>query len=127
MHPERRCADGAYRMDDFAHEMSLLVRENGRDTLFCGCAHNGILNIVEAAAALTGRVPDQVVGGFHLMGLDPKRPKDRTYLDSLADALDKTGVSRFLTCHCSGEACTAYLAGRCDKVGEIRTGAVVTL
>lgn len=124
---ERRCADGAYRMDDFAHEVSLLVRENGKDTLFCGCAHNGILNILEATVAATGRVPDQVVGGFHLMGLDPKRPKDRSYLDELADALDASGVSRFLTCHCSGEACTAYLAGRSGKVGEIRTGTAVTL
>ena len=61
------------------------------------------------------------------MGLDPKRPRDRTYLDSLAEALAAPGVSRFLTCHCSGEACTAYLAQRCAKVGEIRTGSVITL
>ncbi len=124
---EQRCADGTYRMDDFTHEVSLLVRENGRDTLFCGCAHNGILNIVEEAAVQAGRVPDLVVGGFHLMGLDPKRAEDRAYLDALAEGLERSGVSRFLTCHCSGEACTAYLARRCGKVGEIRTGSVLTL
>ena len=35
--------------------------------LVSGCAHNGILNILDAFEVLRGREPDAAVSGFHMM------------------------------------------------------------
>ena len=61
-------ADG-FRPDGFRHEQDLLIRAEGKAVLICGCAHRGVVNIRARAAALLGRMPDAVIGGFHLFEL----------------------------------------------------------
>lgn len=45
---------------------NLLIEEDGKMLLITGCAHNGIINILEYFKELFGRMPDYVVGDFHL-------------------------------------------------------------
>lgn len=52
-------AGGAYVHDDFRHELALQVG----GLLFTGCAHNGLMNILDAASAPV----HTVLGGFHLL------------------------------------------------------------
>ena len=52
--------------DTFAHEQNLVIEEDGKTLLVTGCAHNGIINILEHFHTLKGRMPGYVIGGFHL-------------------------------------------------------------
>lgn len=58
--------DGKITNDIFTHEQNLIVEEDGKILLVVGCAHNGIINILDHFYSLKGRMPDYVMGGFHL-------------------------------------------------------------
>jgi 7,8-dihydropterin-6-yl-methyl-4-(beta-D-ribofuranosyl)aminobenzene 5'-phosphate synthase len=90
--------------DDFEHEQNLLIEEEGNLLLVAGCAHNGIVNIVEYAksniaqkAALT-----HVVGGFHLCSVSAGQSEDPDSVREMAEYLKETGA-RYYTCHCTGK------------------------
>lgn len=91
--------DGA--PDDFSHEQNLIVEEDGADVLFTGCAHSGIVNIIEKAMTLRGRLPRAVVGGFHLMLKEDGRG-DAEYAARVAAALERYDC-QYYTGHCTGE------------------------
>ena len=82
-----------YRADDFGHEHFLVVKEEGVRVLLSGCAHNGILSILDAYKEKYGGTPDVVVSGFHLMVTEEVR--------AIAEELHGTPV-KFYTCHCTG-------------------------
>ncbi|MBR0098436.1 MAG: MBL fold metallo-hydrolase, partial [Treponema sp.] len=65
----RELCGGEYVQDEFRHEQNLLLTSEGKKILFCGCAHNGILNVMETLERKFGNamLPDFVIGGFHLM------------------------------------------------------------
>ena len=84
--------------DAFSHEQNLLLEEDGKLVLIAGCAHCGMVNILERAAELAGRMPDVVVGGMHL-AVGRAAPDD--FILALAQQL-RTYPCRFYTCHCTG-------------------------
>lgn len=106
--------------DDFSHEQSLLIEEEGKLYLFSGCGHKGIVNIVEKVKELKGRYPDHVIGGFHI-----KKPSkisfDETYVHRLGERLKETG-SNYHTCHCTGQKMYRKLS----KVMEVKVQYIVT-
>lgn len=53
--------------DEFEHEQCLVVETEEKRILLSGCAHNGILNILDRFAELYGGEPDMVISGFHMM------------------------------------------------------------
>ena len=92
----------AWLPDDFHHEQDLLVQEGGKAVLFAGCAHMGIVNILEAARAHLGRLPDAVFGGFHFFQLDPEDPASAKLVDAVGERLLE-GETVYYTGHCTGE------------------------
>jgi len=92
--------EGRHIPDPFRHEQYLLVEENGKRILISGCSHKGILNI---AAHFR---PDVLIGGFHLVKLDPR--KDAAALDRAARVLLES-PTQYYTGHCTGQAQLAYL------------------
>ena len=86
--------------DDFSHEQDLLIEENGKRVLIAGCAHNGIVNILNRCAELCPEPPDAVIGGFHLM-IPATGETDDDLTDALAERLAQL-PTRFYTCHCTG-------------------------
>ena len=56
-----RRENGRMVQDSFDHEQALVVRQNGKYLLFSGCAHNGILNVLDRFRAVYGRDPDLVI------------------------------------------------------------------
>lgn len=70
--------DGQTLQDDFSHEQCLVVSQDGHRVLVSGCAHNGILNILDRYRDLFGGDPDVVISGFHMM---KKQPYDCEELD----------------------------------------------
>ncbi len=91
----------AYAQDSFDHEQCLLIRENGKSVLFSGCAHNGILNILDRCRELYGAAPDAVVSGFHMKKSAPYTAAEEATILSTARELQKWPCT-FYTCHCTG-------------------------
>ena len=87
--------------DDFRHEQCLMVSENGLQVLFSGCAHNGIVNIMQHSRKLFNRDPDIVVSGFHLKQKTAPSDKERAVITGIAEELMEFR-SRYYTCHCTG-------------------------
>ena len=85
--------------DKFRHEQNLLIEEDGKLFLFGGCAHCGIVNIMERAIEIAGRAPDYVFSGFHLALRDMIVSDE--FAEKMALKLLSYG-STFYTCHCTG-------------------------
>ncbi len=93
---------GQYVQDDFSHEQCLLIRENGKSVLLSGCAHSGILNILERCLTVCGAAPDAVISGFHMMKKNGEySPEELEVIRGTARAL-LSWPSVFYTCHCTG-------------------------
>lgn len=100
---------GEQEHDNFCHEQSLVIEEDGKVVLIAGCAHRGIINILRAAIAVTGKVPTHVLAGMHLVksGLSPA--DEASFIGNLASELRKYRDTHFYTMHCTGEAQFAML------------------
>lgn len=99
----RELCDGQYIQDDFLHEQNLLLTAGEKKILFCGCAHNGILNVMETLKRRFGEqmMPDLVIGGFHLMKRTEYSESDSAEVAEIANRL-KNYKAHFATCHCTG-------------------------
>ncbi len=90
-----------YIRDDFRHEHYLVIRQDGKSVLLSGCAHNGILSIMDAYVEKYGKAPDTVISGFHLMKKTPYREEEIREIEDIARELNKY-PTKFFTCHCTG-------------------------
>lgn len=100
--------------EEFRHEQSLLIEEKGKRILLSGCAHKGVLNLLEWFH------PDVFVGGFHLKGLSPDDPRLRMWGKAMAryDTVFYTG-------HCTGAEQYAVLKEILgERLHALSTGAV---
>ncbi len=98
-------ANCEYIADDFCHEQYLEVSACGKRVLFSGCAHNGIVNIMQSYCRLRKKAPDLVISGFHTMNLgnseDAYTADDVAMMKDIALQL-KQYDTLFYTCHCTG-------------------------
>jgi len=92
--------EGDFVEDPFWHEQNLIIKENGNTVLLAGCAHNGIVNIIERCKQITGRYADVVIGGFHLFNPSTKASESPQLVAAIAKQLKSTG-SQYYTCHCT--------------------------
>lgn len=88
--------------DDFCHEQSLIIEHGDNVILIAGCAHRGIVNIMNRAIELTGKTPTHVFGGMHLVKSGLSEVDERLFISSLADRLLTFSSTRFYTMHCTG-------------------------
>ena len=97
--------NGELRRDDFVHEQYLVISEGDKKILISGCAHNGILSILDAFIEKYGAEPDMVISGFHLMKKTEYSDDELRQIISIGTELMRYST-KFVTCHCTGE--TAY-------------------
>ncbi|MCR5625369.1 MAG: MBL fold metallo-hydrolase, partial [Lachnospiraceae bacterium] len=90
-----------FTRDDFVHEHYLVVASEGKHILISGCAHNGILSILDAYKEVYGAAPDMVVSGFHLMKKVDYTEDEIEEVRSIARELGNYDT-KFVTCHCTG-------------------------
>lgn len=107
--------------DNFAHEQSLLIREDCT-ALVLGCGHRGVVTILQHAAPV---VPDLCVGGFHLYNPGLDRTVAPKLLDDIACELQKWPRTAFYTCHCTGTQAYAHLAKRLPALHYLHCGDTV--
>lgn len=110
--------------DEFLHEQSLVIIENGKKILLSGCAHNGILNILDGFFEIFGCYPDEVFSGFHMMKKTDYSEAEICRIKKTAEKMLKTG-SVFHSGHCTGD--TAFdmmkeIMG--DKLEKIYPGSI---
>jgi 7,8-dihydropterin-6-yl-methyl-4-(beta-D-ribofuranosyl)aminobenzene 5'-phosphate synthase len=84
-------------MGDNIIEQSLLVITEEGNVLLTGCAHTGVLDIINNAAEYTGSPPYMVLGGLHLKG------KSERILREIAEGVREQGVKRAAPSHCTGD------------------------
>ena len=58
-------SEDEYIPDTFEHEQYLVIKEGEKHVLISGCAHRGILNILERFKELYNCDPTMVISGFH--------------------------------------------------------------
>lgn len=91
-----------YIQDRFVHEQYIVVREDGKTVLISGCAHNGILNILEEYQHRYGENPDVIISGFHMRKKTGYTGKDYDVIKETAEILKETKILCY-TGHCTGE------------------------
>jgi 7,8-dihydropterin-6-yl-methyl-4-(beta-D-ribofuranosyl)aminobenzene 5'-phosphate synthase len=108
--------------DPFDHELvTVLVEEDGL-VLLTGCAHNGVLNMIETAKIAFPDQPIQaVIGGFHL------RREDQSVVREIGESLLDMDIPAIYTGHCTGEeACEVLESVLGDRFHRLYTGLVMT-
>lgn len=91
-----------YTEDPFQHEQSLLIELEHRAVLLAGCAHRGIVNIMERAMELHGGPLDAVVGGFHLSNPRTGACEPEQTVRGVGAWLAQWEDTRYYTGHCTG-------------------------
>lgn len=97
--------DGGYIRDDFSHELLAVMQEPDGLTVFTGCSHSGILNMVETVVRrFPGSRIKAVVGGFHLTGIPVAAmlPETEDEIREIARGLLRYPIDRVYTGHCTG-------------------------
>jgi len=98
-------SENGYKPDSFDHELMLVVKESDGLIVFTGCAHSGVLNMVETATELFPNMRIKaVVGGFHLVGLPLFNSIGGTEMEIklLAQTLLEYPIDKLYTGHCTG-------------------------
>lgn len=93
--------NGVDKQDEFAHEQCLVVHGE-KKLLVSGCAHNGILNILDKYQEIYGGFPDVVVSGFHMMRKSDYTEEEKKTIRQTAKELTERNTI-FYTGHCTGQ------------------------
>lgn len=118
---------GRYIPDLFMHEQNLLIKEGNKMVLAAGCAHNGMVNILNKALAFAPGGIDYVIGGMHLAKAYAKEEEQREFAKKMAQRLD-THKCRYYTCHCTGTQSYETLREELgEKIAYLCAGSVVEL
>ena len=84
-------------MGTWIKEQALILESPRGLVVITGCAHPGVVKIVETVRAHFTKDILLVMGGFHLMG------EDRKGLERIIARFQELGVKHVGPCHCSGD------------------------
>jgi len=97
-----KIADGVYstgELGTWIKEQSLIVETTQGLVIITGCAHPGIVRIVEKTKEMFEKEVYLVLGGFHLGGASDSQ------LKNIIASFRDLGVQKVAPCHCSGKRC----------------------
>lgn len=97
-----------FHQDTFVHEQCLVITQGEKRILMSGCAHNGIINILDRYYEIFDTYPDIVISGFHMIQKDPYSQDEIETIRTIGSELKKTNAL-FYTGHCTGETAYAIL------------------
>ena len=113
--------------DDFAHEQDLLIAEGDKRVLIAGCAHRGIVNIIQKAWQLDPSPLTAVVGGFHL-AIPGTAEVNAPLVDGTADFLLAMPGTVYYTGHCTGLPSYERMKSRMgERVHYLHAGETIEL
>jgi 7,8-dihydropterin-6-yl-methyl-4-(beta-D-ribofuranosyl)aminobenzene 5'-phosphate synthase len=89
--------DGKLGQDIFADDQSLVIDTEKGLVLILGCAHSGLINIINHVISKTGKEKfHAILGGTHLDFLTPEQ------LEETIQVLKKMDIERIGASHCTG-------------------------
>ena len=107
---------GRYLFMNMPEQAAVLETKNGL-TILTGCAHPGIVKIIERVKKNIFKDIYLVLGGFHLMG------EDRKTILSVVDKFRQLKVEKIAPTHCTGEnAIKIFKEQYGEDFVEIKTG-----
>ena len=112
--------------DEFGHEQDLLIAEGGKRVLIAGCAHRGIVNIINRLFNIDPTPPAAVIGGMHL-AIPGTDEVNGPLVDATAERLLALPGTVYYTGHCTGHASFERLKARMGRrVRYLHAGETVT-
>lgn len=106
--------NGEYIQDTFSHEMYLVIKSEDEEyIMISGCAHNGILNILDSFKEIYGAEPSVVISGFHMIQSEYSE-EDLNKIKDTATELSKMNTV-FYSGHCTGDVAYQFMK---DIMGE---------
>jgi 7,8-dihydropterin-6-yl-methyl-4-(beta-D-ribofuranosyl)aminobenzene 5'-phosphate synthase len=83
--------------DPLVDDLTVFLPGGGECSVIFGCAHAGVINILEHIHGLTDGIPfAKLIGGLHLLAASEIR------LDRTVDALRRLAPREIAACHCTG-------------------------
>lgn len=108
--------DPEMRIDPLLDDQALAVETDKGLVIVLGCAHSGLINIIEHARNVTGvRKIAGVIGGTHLGFSDANRAAARMRLEKTVRALREYDIGLLGVSHCTGPVAAARLF---DEFGD---------
>lgn len=119
--------DKKLQTDDFCHEQTLIITEEGKSVLVAGCAHRGIINIQKRAEELIKKELDYVISGFHLYNPISKKCEKDSLIKDIAERIQQSNT-QYYTCHCTGRRAFKILKSIMDdKIQYLATGSSICI
>ena len=120
-----KICEGVYstgELGTWIKEQSLIIHTEKGLIVITGCAHPGIVKIVDKAKDFAEDDVLLVMGGFHLGG------ESRGEIENIVSSIRKLGVSYVGPCHCSGDTARQLFK---EEYGEnfinVGVGRVITM
>ncbi len=98
----------SFQYDSFDHEQNLVMIGNHSCVLFAGCAHNGIINIVDDVEKKLGKKVSHVISGLHLHHRGGKTYESSDIVAGLGDYFIRKNIKLY-TGHCTGDKAYKHL------------------
>lgn len=106
----------------FLYEQSLVLKTENGLVVITGCAHPGIINILETAQKKFNAPIYLVLGGFHLFR------KNCRFVENVVNKFQALGIKKVAPCHCSGKLTIGrFQEAYQEDFYKIGTGTVLTI
>ncbi|MGN1276736.1 MAG: MBL fold metallo-hydrolase [Floccifex sp.] len=111
--------------DDFSHEIYIVIHQE-QTILISGCAHNGIVNILNAFYEIYQKDADIVLSGFHLIR-SHYEAQDIQLIQDIAKELKKRNCI-YYTGHCTGDLAYKILKKELkDQIQKLEAGSIIKM
>jgi 7,8-dihydropterin-6-yl-methyl-4-(beta-D-ribofuranosyl)aminobenzene 5'-phosphate synthase len=117
--------NGKLVRDNFKHESFMVIENDNKLTVFTGCGHSGIKNIINTAKeAFPDKKIGNVIGGFHLQaGARTFEVAEKEEIEEIAEWLKLEAAGQIYTGHCTGERAMKMMRPILkNKLNEIYAG-----
>lgn len=99
--------DDVESLDDFNHELIFVSATEKHSLVYAGCAHKGVLNIMDNVQQNVQKPIETLIGGFHLLDGDFETADELT---AIANTLKTNWPNtHFITGHCTGDLAFKHL------------------
>lgn len=101
--------DGEYKKDMFLEEVSLGLKTNKGLFVIVGCAHPGIVNILDTIIQRTNMDIHGLIGGIHLIKEDEEK------INKIIQYLKEKDIKLVGACHCTGKQGETMLSQQLEE------------